>query len=157
MTRNTRQLFGGAFECTIPLGFVDASSFRQIPDNQEVFVNEASNDSIIIELVEQEAGRLDAAAGVHFQNLMFDNESINGKVISSQQLSECKMYLMGKQTIQKFNQDLNEITILMGVYRLEEYQTDVLITVNFEENPVESLFFTIMESIKLIDDSIFNA
>ena len=50
-----RALFGGALESFIPGGFVDVSEFRQVPDNQEVFVDARSNRSIIIELLDSDS------------------------------------------------------------------------------------------------------
>lgn len=47
-----RELFGGALTVSVPESYVDASNFRQIPDNQEVFVSENSDNSFIIEILE---------------------------------------------------------------------------------------------------------
>lgn len=46
-------LFGGAIVAPIPSSFMDASQFRQIPDNQEVFVDTKTQQSMIVELLEQ--------------------------------------------------------------------------------------------------------
>ncbi|KAK7206030.1 hypothetical protein BZA70DRAFT_275493 [Myxozyma melibiosi] len=50
-------LYGGAMRISLPEGFIDASTLRQIPDHQEVFVSSnastSQDDSIIIELVER--------------------------------------------------------------------------------------------------------
>lgn len=58
MSYETVKLFGGAISTVIPTGFLDASTLRQIPDTQEVFVNlsnkEFSNDdSLIFDLMER--------------------------------------------------------------------------------------------------------
>jgi len=42
--------------------WTDASTMRQVPDNQEVFVHSRSQDSLILELVEQAAVKDDEAA-----------------------------------------------------------------------------------------------
>jgi hypothetical protein len=47
-----RELFGGALGIKVPKDFKDVSVFRQIPDHQEVFVSNDSDDSLIIELLE---------------------------------------------------------------------------------------------------------
>ena len=49
---NQQSLFGGALSISIPDVFVNASNFREIPDNQEVFVSKDSDFSFIIELLE---------------------------------------------------------------------------------------------------------
>jgi hypothetical protein len=47
-----RELFGGAIRISVPPRFEDVSGVRQIPDNQEVFVCQESDQSIIIEILE---------------------------------------------------------------------------------------------------------
>lgn len=47
-----RHLFGGAITASLPENFEDASKFRQIPDNQEVFVDKDSDVSVIVEILE---------------------------------------------------------------------------------------------------------
>ena len=43
-------LYGGAFSISIPSRFDDASTVRDIPNHQEVFVDGDTDQSIIIEL-----------------------------------------------------------------------------------------------------------
>ncbi len=51
----TRELFGGALEISLPAQFVDISNFREVPDNQEIFADSARTDrSFIIELLEHQ-------------------------------------------------------------------------------------------------------
>jgi hypothetical protein len=54
MTVEERQtsLFGGALRCYIPPTFLDISKMRQVPDNQEVFADNNSDSSLIIELLQ---------------------------------------------------------------------------------------------------------
>lgn len=47
------ELFGGAIKTQLSNEFVDASDFRQIPDNQEVYVHGTIDDSIIFDLMEK--------------------------------------------------------------------------------------------------------
>ena len=51
----TRSLFGGAIVANVPPRFIDISSFRDVPDTQEVFCDEASEESIVIEVLEHQA------------------------------------------------------------------------------------------------------
>lgn len=44
-------LFGGAMSAAIPARFVDASRFREVPDNQEVLVDPDTDQSIIVEIL----------------------------------------------------------------------------------------------------------
>lgn len=48
-----RDLYGGALKIMLPPGYDDVSDFRPVPDNQEVFADRFSNDSIIIEILER--------------------------------------------------------------------------------------------------------
>lgn len=45
-------LFGDAIYLDIPSTYRDVSEFRQVPDNQEVFVDQSSNDSLLVEIME---------------------------------------------------------------------------------------------------------
>jgi hypothetical protein len=56
-------LFGGAISLEIPSSFIDVrylikyvyvSNIRQVPDNQEVFVDMASDASVIVEILEMD-------------------------------------------------------------------------------------------------------
>lgn len=46
------ELFGGAMRMQVPAGYTDVSRIRQLPDNQEVYTQFSSDQSIILELVE---------------------------------------------------------------------------------------------------------
>lgn len=49
-----RQLFGGAILVELPTEFVDVSNVRDVPDHQEVFANQDTDQSVIIEILERE-------------------------------------------------------------------------------------------------------
>lgn len=48
----TVDLYGGAIKCVLPSSFADASDMRQVPDNQEVWLDLESGLTVIIELLE---------------------------------------------------------------------------------------------------------
>jgi hypothetical protein len=52
MNFETRSLYGGAISISLPKSFEDISNIRLVPDNQEVFVDRFSEDSVIIEVLE---------------------------------------------------------------------------------------------------------
>eukprot|EP00611_Tribonema_gayanum_P002669 TRINITY_DN1200_c0_g1_i5.p1 TRINITY_DN1200_c0_g1~~TRINITY_DN1200_c0_g1_i5.p1 ORF type:complete len:176 (-),score=41.84 TRINITY_DN1200_c0_g1_i5:1581-2063(-) len=71
----TRPLFGGAMKCQLPPDWRDLSELRQVPDNQEVYVD-ADNNSIVIELLELQPGLESGSSARHyFQDLAVANES----------------------------------------------------------------------------------
>ncbi|KAI8627491.1 Mog1p/PsbP-like protein [Xylariaceae sp. FL1651] len=49
-------LFGGALVCDLPTNFADVSRLRQVPDNQEVYIDKDGFTSIIFEINERVGG-----------------------------------------------------------------------------------------------------
>lgn len=49
-------LFGGALECDLPDNFADVSKLRQVPDQQEVFIDKDGFTSIIFDITERVGG-----------------------------------------------------------------------------------------------------
>ncbi|KAI1175301.1 Mog1p/PsbP-like protein [Nemania sp. FL0916] len=52
-TYQSTPLFGGALVCDLPTNFADVSQLRQVPDNQEVYIDKGGFTSIIIEINER--------------------------------------------------------------------------------------------------------
>ena len=79
-------LFGGSIKTVIPSNFLDAryhpfphdtnlnSNFRSVPDNQEVFVSNVDETSIIFDILERVDAPDSEAAEFHFDALAVDNE-----------------------------------------------------------------------------------
>lgn len=68
-------LWGGALSIRMPPRFKDISKFRQVPDTQEVFVDEQTDQSVILELLEYRHDVADnKSAKFFFQDLMQANE-----------------------------------------------------------------------------------
>ncbi|KAI9487398.1 MAG: Ran GTPase binding protein [Benjaminiella poitrasii] len=141
---NTRQLFGGAIETSIIDSFLDASQFRQIPDNQEVFVDVNTQQSLIFELLEQVEASNEEIAKFHFQQLAEDNDAseviitsihaLNPQYMSPHLPSDTvEVYMVeGAQKISKFNEvdAFNTVDIILVVVRLKKVATDFIISVN---------------------------
>ena len=52
-SRTPRRLFGGALACALDARFEDASTFMpSIPNHQEIFVDRARDETVIVELVD---------------------------------------------------------------------------------------------------------
>lgn len=49
-------LFGGAIVCDLPSNFADVSKLRQVPDNQEVYIDQDGFTSIIFDITERVGG-----------------------------------------------------------------------------------------------------
>ncbi|KAG1317188.1 hypothetical protein G6F62_013039 [Rhizopus arrhizus] len=141
----SQSLFGGAI--VIPLGksFLDASQFRQVPDNQEVFVDTITQQSLIVELLEQVDAQDQDIARFHFQQLSDDNEAAQSSVLYVERFNPqeitphlphdtTEVYILhGKQHISKFNEKedaLNTVDIILVVLRLRQVETDCVISIN---------------------------
>ncbi|KAM8889067.1 ran guanine nucleotide release factor [Synchiropus picturatus] len=141
---SVRPLFGGAMSALIPHGAKDVSELREIPDNQEVFAHADTDQSLIVELVEYQAQVADQdAATYHFVDIAGSNKasepgssnitsvvSLSGQDVSLSQCSSAWM-LSGAQCVSKFNEEAkNSVTIHLGLFRLPQFSTDVLVTFN---------------------------
>ncbi|KAK9447825.1 uncharacterized protein V1518DRAFT_420529 [Limtongia smithiae] len=176
-------LFGGAITIDLPDGFLDASTFRQVPDNQEVFVSQDSSEtndtSIIIELVERlelecspsprerdgavlhdplNAPRMTAqdtdedlqAVQAHYEEIASINSSISGaSIVDIGNVAVPKLpsfvsaYLItGTQITEKWghrsshaSSSIQEMFLILtlGVVRIPEKSTDVLISFNYAQ------------------------
>jgi hypothetical protein len=136
---NVTKLFGGAIEALIPAHFQDASQFRQIPDNQEVFVAGDSDDSVIIELLEP------ASMDDHIQEVLDLNEAQSAEFLERSDI------VIAKLNCAKFNQR-SAVTISMG--RKHSHDCDILVTMN-SDKPHKQLLLQILESIIVKDPSLF--
>lgn len=64
MILEERELFCGGISVKVPKDFKDVSVFRQVPDHQEVFVSNESDDTLIIELLETPSDLIEADQGI---------------------------------------------------------------------------------------------
>ncbi|KAK6316641.1 hypothetical protein J4Q44_G00120410 [Coregonus suidteri] len=139
-----RPLFGGALSATIPHSAKDISELREIPDNQEVFAHDHTDQSIIVELLELQSHVQNGdAARYHFEDVAGSNKAsapgtseVRAVVAlpkSDLSLEECSsaFLLTGTQCVAKFNEEAkNTVTIYLGLFRLPQFSTDVLVTFN---------------------------
>lgn len=140
----SRPLFGGALSALLPHSATDISELREIPDNQEVFAHAHTDQSLIVELVEYQGQVADRdAAKYHFEDIAGSNKALepgSSEVTavvplskSEVSLSDCSSawMLTGTQSVSKFNEEAkNVVTIHLGLFRLPQFSTDVLITFN---------------------------
>nr|XP_046248639.1 ran guanine nucleotide release factor [Scatophagus argus]XP_046248640.1 ran guanine nucleotide release factor [Scatophagus argus] len=140
----THPLFGGALSAVLPYTATDISELREIPDNQEVFVHTNTDQSLIVELVEYQGQVADQdAARYHFEDIAGSNKALGPGAFevtsvmplskSELSLSDCSSawMLTGTQCVSKFNEEArNIVTLHLGLFRLPQFSTDVLITFN---------------------------
>ncbi|XP_048374363.1 ran guanine nucleotide release factor [Sphaerodactylus townsendi] len=183
--REQQPLFGGAFSAFLPPGSLDVSEFRQVPDNQEVCVHPSTDQSIIMELLEYQAGVPDeTAVRYHFEDVVgasggaevLSQESLAPHVLALEGCSSA-WHLTACQLVAKFDEEAkNEVRMHLTLLRLPQHGTDVLLTFNDPtrihplsssaargtEVPAPSLppwtvedFHTFVRSLRLLDPGIF--
>ncbi|XP_051233962.1 ran guanine nucleotide release factor [Dicentrarchus labrax] len=137
-------LFGGALSAVLPHSATDISELREIPDNQEVFAHAHTDQSLIVELVEYQGQVADQdAARYHFEDIAGSNKALEPGAFevtsvvplpkSELCLADCSSawMLTGTQCVSKFNEEArNTVTLHLGLFRLPQFSTDVLITFN---------------------------
>nr|CDS32961.1 ran guanine nucleotide release factor [Hymenolepis microstoma] len=167
-------LYGGALEIQLPSPANDVSNFRQVPDNQEIFVNPANNQSIIVDILEAiSEPDLVEAVKFHFQEIAECNSATETVVdsVEVQNIPDCPsaVLLCGKQKTAKFNkEDSDIVAISIMLYRFTQFTSDILVCFNdpifCQENVgdtsagarwPENAVNTCLRSLKLLDPSIF--
>ncbi|XP_071110068.1 ran guanine nucleotide release factor-like [Haliotis cracherodii] len=184
-TSNVRKLFGGCLSAVLPAGVKDVSELRELPDNQEVFVHPVTDQSLIIEILEFVEEPDEEAIRTHFDDVADSNGAASNEDNTLQhteqvdkpqtRMSECDKiyYILGQQKVSKFKESSkNLINVHMGLFRLPQYTTDILVTFNDPVSidpdssshtavPVsasrwtEEEFHTLVKSLSIDDPDIF--
>ncbi|KAL2194940.1 hypothetical protein P885DRAFT_79838 [Corynascus similis CBS 632.67] len=142
-------LYGGALECELPDNFADVSTIRQVPDNQEVYIDKNGFTSIIFDItqrVEAPGSGLERdgkALTVHLEDLVGDDaDSVKVWNTTETQFThlddETPAYtLIATQTPQASNPDESRrasapdfTALILTLLRFEKEQSDILITIN---------------------------
>lgn len=153
-------MYGGAIRCEVPVTFVDVSDLRQVPDNQEVYADMSSDQSIICEILERSDVVDAAAVDFYFNELAETNDALqSSKLDSNRALSADELPFLlskpaystgatawlgvGHQGVYKFHEGehaRNQVRVYMAVLRLPAQESDILITMNVPEwiSPVSS-------------------
>lgn len=171
MSYKTTPLYGGALSVDLPADMTDASTFRQIPDTQEVFVSKTdANHSIIIDLLEcVPAQDLKEALDQHMEEITRLNGSstkdttiVSETPIAPADLGEPLVALAGTrvftQPVAKFNKAAQDtVTLCVTLLRLSQpASTDVLVTVNhYDPEVAHAVAQRIAHSFSVRDISLF--
>ncbi|KAJ1855842.1 hypothetical protein GGH12_003162 [Coemansia sp. RSA 1822] len=132
-----QSLFGGAISIDIPQGMVDISNFREVPDNQEVFANADTDQSVIVEILESIEQQSHEAIKFHFEQLAETNEAPNIHIIKTEDVEvdgiPLAYMLVGQQQIAKFNereQGENSVLVVLALLRVPDHTADILVSLN---------------------------
>lgn len=164
----TVQLYGGAARCDIPSDWIDASTLRDVPNNQEVFVNESGSTSVIIEILEFQASINDVEAGRFFFNDMAQADgavSIQlepGYKLGQKEFLGTRAVTSSVQGIQVKGKSgpsamAAPVAVHMTVIRSKSFEADVLITTHSPpgETHTKDLHENIVSSIIFLDPTLF--
>ncbi|KAI1371908.1 Mog1p/PsbP-like protein [Hypoxylon crocopeplum] len=173
-------LFGGALVCDLPANFADVSTIRQVPDNQEVYIDKDGFTSIIFDINERVGGpgssaEIDGRAlTTHLQELVGDD--IEGvkvwnttPTLFTRLDEDVPAYTLiathtppadlGKAKGEEKGGHSTDFTaIILTLVRLEREKTDLLITTNVPhirgEYDEEEVDLQLGKQGKLIGDAV---
>ncbi|CAI4043932.1 Ran GTPase-binding protein MOG1 SKDI_10G2750 [Saccharomyces kudriavzevii IFO 1802] len=145
MSNKEVELYGGAIITVVPPGFLDASTLREVPDTQEVYVNSrretedfgdglATNESIIVDLLETvDKADLKEAWKFHVEDLTELNGTTAWETLQEDTVQQgTKLTGLVVEVANKWGKlDLAQ-TVVVGValIRLPQFDTDVVISIN---------------------------
>ncbi|KAK0673595.1 hypothetical protein QBC41DRAFT_265869 [Cercophora samala] len=156
MPRHTFQptsLFGGALTVDLPTNFADVSKLRQVPDNQEVYIDKDGFTSIIVDITERVPSSSDSndplerdakALTTHLEELVGVEDAAETVQVwntTETQISHLSddipaYTLIATQTHkqregERERQGAPDFTaLILTLIRLEKEQTDILVTIN---------------------------
>lgn len=140
MKYTNKKLYGGAITLNLPEGFDNVSSVRDIPDHQEVFVDNFSECSIIVEILDpvNVPRYKNNVAEYYFRDISEFNNSLSTKILYSEplltyssdlQISKCT----GMQILDKRYQEgvrREELYLYLIVLRIMSKKADIVISFN---------------------------
>ncbi|CAI4034475.1 hypothetical protein SMKI_10G2680 [Saccharomyces mikatae IFO 1815] len=145
MSNKEVELYGGAITTVVPPGFMDASTLREVPDTQEVYVNSrrdteefgdglSTNESIIVDLLETVAKNdLTEAWKFHVEDLTEMNGTTKWEALQEDIIEQgTKLTGLVMEVANKWGkQDLAQtVVIAVALIRLSQFDTDVVISIN---------------------------
>jgi len=135
----TIPLWGGHMRIDVPVGFIDVSSKRQIPETQELWTDADKDQSISLELLNKVEEPDDKAGKFHFDEIASANDATQttfveeGKIevppLAAKTSVSC-VYYVGDQLISKLrdtSSQANNIRIYVVVFRLYNVETDLVL------------------------------
>ncbi|KAL0477757.1 RanGEF [Acrasis kona] len=178
------ELFGGAVKMRIPKRFFDISKVRQVPDSQEVFADANTDQSFVLEMLSMSEDVSDQdIARYLFDDMADANGAESRSIVTEVSVQNDDRYpnivgnvykaaIIGEQQVAKYNeQATNTLHICMGVIRIKNHSTDVLLTFNNpvaihpessssktsvpEGNTTDNLFWNVFKSIEIVDYGLF--
>jgi hypothetical protein len=141
-------LFGGAIVCELPEKFADVSKLRQVPDNQEVWMDKDGFTSIVIDILERLGPKNEGGVEVdgialteHLMDLVGEDADRvkvwNTTETEFTRLPDAPAYTLiatvtppNKPNGKEKERESPLTAIILTLLRLEREKTDIVITVN---------------------------
>lgn len=147
----TRPLYGGAITMSYPPSYQDVSSFRVVPDHQEVWADRnGADNSIIVELLNlKEDVSTEGAAQFFFKDLADASDAAHAEIVHAGQISIADLCpeiaeaipdtemscAVGTHEVAKFRDEeksgaaaRNKVMVYLANIRLKQVGTDMLVT-----------------------------
>ncbi|KAK2612226.1 hypothetical protein QQS21_001802 [Conoideocrella luteorostrata] len=168
-------LYGGAIVCDLPAIFADVSKLRQVPDNQEVWIDKDGFTSIIFDITERVGNpgngpEIDGRAMTTHLEDMVGSDIDTVKIWNTAETEFTRLesknpaYTLIATQTPKIGQSRGSASapdftaIIMTLLRLERYKTDILITINVPhikgEYNAEEVDLELGKQGKLIGDAV---
>jgi hypothetical protein len=130
-------LFGGAISADLPATYIDASHIREIPDNQEVYLDKDGLTNIIVEIMNTAPGpNMEKVVEYHFHDLLEDEEPtiLDNTSVSAPNIPDAPVQMLTAVIAPKSDLEgssrLNNTFITMIDIRLVLKATDMLVQIN---------------------------
>ncbi|GIL91425.1 hypothetical protein Vretifemale_19040, partial [Volvox reticuliferus] len=118
-----RCLWGGAATCVVPTRMVDVSDIRQVPDNQEVFMDTEANQTFIFEIVEHDVTVPDEECGRYiFEDLVSEPAKVPYVPAAAY-----RCLVRGRQVIRQ-GHEVKDTDVLLAILRFPWVQSDLIIS-----------------------------
>lgn len=163
----TRPLYGGAITALLPTSFLDASDVRPVPDHQEVFTSPSAAEplSIIFDILEAQPGTNEEVIATHFRDVAEGAYEFLGEVAVAKVLPEEKEVVIVKGKTAQVGSRVGQFVVIMGVVRLENVNTDFVVTVNVpmggddaqNVKDGELIFENALKELKVVNWGLFGA
>ena len=166
-------LYGGAAKCAVPSDWIDAASFRDVPDHQEVYMHPTAEgeQSVIIEILQYEETVTDENAAAYYFNDLANADGASSAELDQTQSNVSKVDIFGSEVIRidfagvQMKAKLGPtsptmpVHVLMSVIRAVNIHSDILITCHafpeFSAN-IRSVHKAIVDSLRFVDKSLFD-
>ncbi|KAK7192931.1 hypothetical protein DPSP01_005141 [Paraphaeosphaeria sporulosa] len=139
-------LYGGAITVDLPTAYGDASQIREVPDHQEVYLDENGYSGVIVEILEYVEKPTDAEAlQYHFADLV-DGTGDETNMLEQSHAAMAKVankpvytlsFIQTPPPPDRPRKTPDFVAIHLLLLRVKEHGTDIMVTVNVPHYPGE--------------------